>query len=99
MADKDTKNAPKNDTGTTNGPESEKDTTSIYDDRPEKDPTATSPDEEVTPHNAQAPVSDEDKLKQDNILTAQHVEQGYPANMIPRTAEERQRMRDEGLIQ
>lgn len=75
------------------------DNESPYIPTPELDPSSADPDEEVTPGNVQAPVDDEDKLKQDNVLNAQHVEQGYPANMIPRTDEERERMKKDGLIQ
>lgn len=62
------------------------------------DPNRADPDEEVTPRNIQTPVSDADKDKQNDVLAADHVRAGYPANMEPRTSEERERMEDEGLI-
>lgn len=74
-------------------------TESPYIPTPELDPNSADPNEEVTPGNVQAPIDDEDKLRQDNVLAADHVEKGFPANEIPRTDEEKKRMKDAGLVQ
>lgn len=93
--DKDTS---KNHTTTNQQATREDNESSPYEAGHEIDPTVN-PDEEVTPKNVQAPVDDEDKIHQDDVLAADHVRLGYPANMVPRTDEERRRMEEDGLIQ
>lgn len=91
----------KNDTKTTTSDHDTSDNTdneSPYIPTPELHPEDFDPDEEVTPKNVQAPIDDEDKLKQDNVLQADHIRLGFPANEVPRTDEERKAMEEAGLI-
>jgi hypothetical protein len=61
-------------------------------------PDEVDPDEEVTPKNVQTPISDEDKDRQNAVLRADHNRVGYPADMEPRSEDERKRMEEDGLI-
>ena len=96
MADNNTKNDKKTNNDTADTDNDTNDTPYIP--TPVLDPNSADSSEEVTPGNVQAPLNDDDKLKQDNVLAAEHIEKGYPADMVPRTEEERRRMEDEGLI-
>ena len=98
MAKKDNKNHENDNQNDQSATQSNEDTTSVYDTTPEKDPGSADPHEEVTPGNVQAPPDDEAKLKQDNVLNAEHIEKGFPANEVPRTDEEKKQMEQEELI-
>ena len=96
MADKNTKDTSKKEQR--HGTNTTENTDSPYVPTPELDPNSANPDEEVTPGNVQAPFDEEDKLRQDNVLNADHIEKGFPANDIPRTDDEKKRMEEAGII-
>jgi len=93
FADKD---RTKNDT--TTDTDKDKDDDFHPDELRELDPTVD-PDEEVTPKNEQVPIDDEAKQHQDDVNLADHVRKGFPSNGVPRTDEERKKMKQAGLIQ